>query len=324
MSFPRVSILMPAYNVEKYIGEAIDSMLMQTYTDFELILLDDCSTDNTAKIIKYYTDKRIVYHRNESNVGLANNLNIGLLMARGEYIARMDGDDISLPNRLQTQIDFLESHPGIDLCSCGLQMFGTESTVWIRDFDLEQVKITMLFYSPILHATSVWRKKSFERYSLYYDQIAFPAEDYDLWSRAIFFCKLVNIPQVLYKYRIHGVQVTKMDSRAIEKTREIQIKYLVRALPSLQSNFIDHFVDKFIHQNGITIQNVTTLKPLYRTIIEANKRDNFFDDNLLNDRLKRYYQALVFSLLKENKELYSFLLLDLRLTQLFKLILKWE
>lgn len=190
---PRASILMPAYNNGKYLNEAIDSMLAQTFTDFELIVLDDGSIDNTQEVVTAYTDPRVVYQRSQQNLGLAHNLNIGLKMARGEFIVRMDGDDISLPNRLQVQIDYLTSHPSIDLCSCGLQKFGQEEDIWLRETDPEEVKITMMFYSPILHATSVWRKASFEKHQLYYRQEAFPAEDYDLWSRAIFHCRMVNI-----------------------------------------------------------------------------------------------------------------------------------
>ena len=168
---PTISVLMPVYNCALYLVEADESILNQTITDFELIILDDCSSDNSAEIAKSFTDKRIIYHCNETNLGLANNLNVGLHMAKGKYIARMDGDDISLPDRFQTQIDFLESHPDIDLCSCGLQMFGTEITIWVRESNPEAVKITMMFYSPVLHATSVWRKDSFEKHQLYSLQI---------------------------------------------------------------------------------------------------------------------------------------------------------
>ena len=213
---------MPVYNNGNYV-EAIESMLCQTFSDFELIVLDDCSTDHSREVIESFADKRIIYHRNEKNLGLANNLNIGLDLARGEFIARMDGDDISLSERLQIQVDFLDSHADIDLCSCGLEKFGKETDIWIRETDPEQVKITMMFFSPVLHATSVWRREKFEKHGLRYRQEAFPAEDYDLWARAIASgLQLANIPQVLYKYRIHGVQVTKTDDRNL--VREIEIR----------------------------------------------------------------------------------------------------
>lgn len=317
---PKVSVLMPTYNVEKYIAEAIESILNQTFTDFELIILDDGSTDGSADIAKSFTDNRIVYHHNDVNLGLANNLNIGLRMARGKYIARMDGDDISLPERFQTQIDFLEAHPDIDLCSCGLQMFGTEDTVWVRESNPEAVKITMMFYSPVLHATSVWCRESFEKHNLYYDQNAFPAEDYELWSRAVFHCKLVNIPQVLYRYRIHGIQVTKTDDRRDEKCRQIQINYLKETLPHLSDSDIRLFVERFIEKKGITIKTVKLLQDLYRKVIETNKENLFFDSNLLENRLKRNYQSLIFDILKGRNDYFTLSFFDLRLTQMIKLI----
>lgn len=322
MKTPAISVLMPVYNCALYLVEAVESILNQTFTDFELIILDDCSSDNSAEIAKSFTDKRIIYHCNETNLGLANNLNVGLHMAKGKYIARMDGDDISLPDRFQTQIDFLESHPDIDLCSCGLQMFGTENTIWVRESDPEAVKITMMFYSPVLHATSVWRKDSFEKHQLYYDQETFPAEDYDLWSRAIFYCRLVNIPQVLYKYRIHGIQVTKTDDRVHQRNKDIQTNYLKKALPALNdadiSDFVNHFIGYDLN-NGIQLKQ---LKLKYKKILLANRTNKFFSDKLLAKRLKYYYQSYVFKKLSETKKPELNLYFELRLKQMVKLILK--
>ena len=105
---PMVSVLMPVYNTALYLREAMDSMLSQTFTDFELIVLDDCSPDNAEEILDTYDDPRIVRYKGEKNVGLSNVLNIGIDMARGKYIARMDSDDISMPNRLNVQVDYLE------------------------------------------------------------------------------------------------------------------------------------------------------------------------------------------------------------------------
>lgn len=322
MNNPTVSILMPAYNVEKYVAEAIDCIFAQTFEDFELLVLDDCSTDNTEEIVRSYSDKRIRHIRHKQNMGLANNLNVGLKLARGRYIARMDGDDISLPERLQTQIDFLEAHPDIDLCSCGLQMFGMEDTVWIRESDPEDVKITMMFYSPILHATSVWRRESFEKHNLYYNQDMFPAEDYDLWSRAVFHCKLANIPQVLYKYRIHGIQVTKTDDRVVLRDREIKLNYLKSTLPSLNIENRTHFVDLFCINADKTPEQINKLKIVYKQVLIANNQDHFFRQSLLARRLRRYYQSIIFNYLKTNKinVVNIKLLFDLRVKQIVKLI----
>lgn len=292
---------MPVYNAELYLSEAIQSMLNQTYTDFELIILDDCSTDNSAAVVHAFSDTRIVYHRNEVNSGLANNLNTGLKLAKGKYIARMDGDDISLPHRLQTQVDFLESHPDIDLCSCAMQMFGADNQLWIRDRDPEQVKITMMFYSAVLHASSVFRRDVFEKNNLYYNQETFPAEDYDLWARAAFYCRMVNLPDVMYLYRMHRTQVTSTDPRSAEKCREIQIRYLSEALPILCEEVVVSFVDGFISHKIRNITEIKDVKNQYLKIIKANISVSFFDQKLLKIRLNKYFQQLVYTFLQQYK-----------------------
>lgn len=265
---PRVSILMPVYNTALYLREAMDSMLSQTFTDFELIVLDDCSPDNAEEILDTYDDPRIIRYKGEKNVGLSNVLNIGIDMARGKYIARMDSDDISLPDRLQVQVAYLEQHPDIDLVSVGMQLFGAKEEVWIREQDPEKVKINALFHSPVLHASSVWRKDSFEKNGLRFEQGMVPAEDYDLWVRVLLKgLKLVNLPDVLYKYRIHDAQATLQTEKSAEKCRLVQLNYLRTALPSLSSKNLELFPKR--------------LWPVFF----ANLKDGFFDKKLLAKRL---------------------------------------
>ena len=265
---PLVSVLMPVYKTAPYLREALDSILAQTFTDFELIVLDDCSPDNAERVLDEYEDSRIVRYKGERNQGLANVLNIGIEMARGQYIARMDSDDISRPNRLRVQVDFLESHPEIDLCSCGMQLFGDRQEVWIRESDPEKVKIIALLFSPVLHASSVWRKDVFESHDLRFRQEMVPSEDYDLWTRALLdgLC-LVNIPEVLYQYRIRNDQASSQTELIKTKSREVQLAYLRAALPSLSEKSIRGFPRK--------------VWPVFF----ANLKNGFFDWNLLAQRL---------------------------------------
>jgi len=116
MKEPKVTVLMPVYNGEKYLNEAIDSILGQTFKDFKFLIINDGSTDGTADILKSYKDSRIKVTNNEKNIGLTKSLNKGLKMAKSEYIARMDADDISLPTRLQKQVEFMDSHPKVGVC----------------------------------------------------------------------------------------------------------------------------------------------------------------------------------------------------------------
>lgn len=265
---PLVSILMPVYNTAAYLREAMDSILSQTFTDFELIVLNDCSPDNAEEVLDAYDDPRIVRYRGENNVGLSNVLNIGLDMARGKYIARMDSDDISLSNRLQVQVEYLDTHPEIDLVSVGMRLFGAKEEVWIREHDAEKVKINALFHSPVLHASSMWRKESFERHGLRFKQEMVPAEDYDLWTRALLKgLKLVNLPEVLYMYRIHPSQATLQTDKTSKKSREVQTTYLKAALPSLSEKHVEAFPKR----------------PW--PVFFANLKFCFFDNKLLAKRL---------------------------------------
>lgn len=268
---PTVSILMPVYNTAEYLREAMDSMLAQTYTDFELIVLNDCSPDNAEEILNTYEDPRIVRYRGEKNQGLANVLNVGMDMARGKYIARMDSDDISQPTRLETQVNFLEQHPEIDLCSCGMQLFGAKEGIWKRSSEPEKVKIEALFFSPILHASSVWRKESFDRLHLRFLQTMVPAEDYDMWTRALVAgLTLVNMPQVLYQYRIRPNQATENTVKTSAKDLEISRNYLRMTCPSLSEQQIEGFPKKWL------------------PVVMANLKSGFFKRDLLTKRLWKY------------------------------------
>ena len=274
MTSPVVSILMPVYKTALYLREAMDSILSQTFSDFELIVLNDCSPDNSEEILDTYEDPRIVRYRGERNVGLSNILNVGLGMARGTYIARMDSDDLSLPDRLQVQVDYLETHPEIDLVSVGMQLFGAKEEVWVREENPEKVKIIALYHSPILHASSMWRRLRFEENGLRFRQEMVPSEDYDLWTRALVKgLKLVNLRKVLYKYRIHPAQATTRIDLTAEKDRIVQQDYMRATLPSLSEKNRKAFPNRVV------------------PVFLANMKSGFFDNTLLAQRLYKMRMA---------------------------------
>ena len=151
----RISIIMPAYNAEKYIREAIESILNQTYTDFEFIIINDGSTDKTKEIIKSYSDPRIVYMENEENSGIVVTLNKGLKCAQGEYIARMDSDDISLPDRFEKQIAYMDKHKDVGVLGTSIIIFGEGIKEQIYQFDskYKKAKADLFFNSSLAHPT---------------------------------------------------------------------------------------------------------------------------------------------------------------------------
>lgn len=155
-----ISVVMPVYNGEKYLREAIDSILNQTCTDFEFIILNDASTDETEEIILSYDDPRITYARNETNLQIANTLNKGIALAKGKYIARMDADDISLPERFERQIKFMEDNPDIDVCGCSMKTFGMQNVIYRVPKTHDEIMVKLLCGFALAHPT-IMGKRSF-------------------------------------------------------------------------------------------------------------------------------------------------------------------
>jgi len=204
MKRPIISVVMPVYNGEKYLREAIDSILTQTYTDFEFIILNDGSIDSTEEIILSYDDSRIVYVKNEKNLQIVKTLNKGIDLAKGEYIARMDADDISLPERFEKQMEFMEKNPDIDVCGTWYKTFGKNEYLHKLPVEHEQIKADLLFYCPLAHPTIMMKRSIFDTYE-YPDN--FPkAEDYALWTKLVEYYKFSNIPICLLHYRLHSDQ----------------------------------------------------------------------------------------------------------------------
>jgi glycosyltransferase involved in cell wall biosynthesis len=200
-----VSVLMCVYNGQKDLKEAIDSILNQNYTNFEFIIVNDCSTDNSAAIINSYTDNRIKLFTNETNLGLAASLNVGLQAAQGEYIVRMDSDDISLPHRLQTQVDYMNAHTNIGVCGSWIKVFGDANYCWKPKANAEYLRCKLLFNTPLPHPTWIIRHSLIKQHNLYYSQTMRRAQDYDFLVRMSAVSQLGCIQQCLLNYRYEFV-----------------------------------------------------------------------------------------------------------------------
>jgi len=225
---PLVTVLMPVYNGEKYLKRAIESILKQTFRDFEFLIIDDGSADKSAEIIKSFKDARIRLERNETNLGLIKTLNKGLGLAKGKYIARMDCDDISLPKRLSIQISFMEKHPKIGVCGSWVKIMGLKQEFVNRyPQKHEEARAYLLFNTPFAHPSVIIRKDTLEKHHLEYDENYKHAEDYELWSRIINYAKVSNIPKILLRYRTHDESVSKKNSSAqAENSNRVRLKLL--------------------------------------------------------------------------------------------------
>jgi hypothetical protein len=207
---PRVSVVMPVRDGERHLEEAVESILCQTLADLELIVVDDGSRDRTPSILAGLArrDPRVRVHTLDQWSGMSVALNTGLGLARGAYLARMDADDVSEPERLAVQVAFLERHPQVGVCGSWVRVLGTPA-VWAYPVDDADVRAGLLFGTPFAHPTVVMRR-AFLAGGLRYDaELRQYAEDYDLWLRgAQLRFAYANVPKPLLRYRLHPGQQT--------------------------------------------------------------------------------------------------------------------
>ncbi|MBK5721482.1 glycosyltransferase [Dysgonomonas sp. Marseille-P4677] len=214
MNKPLVSVLMPCYNVEKYVEESMNSILNQTYANLQIIAINDCSTDDTGKILERLAkkDTRISIVENEENLKLIRTLNKGITFCEGEFIARMDADDISLPTRIEKEVDFLLNNPDHDIVSTLFYAFRSDrpNKRYFHHSPLHDNELRgyMLFKSGICHPAVMIRKRVFTELNLKFEEEYLHVEDYALWSKAIYKTKVANINEPLLLYRVHESQVS--------------------------------------------------------------------------------------------------------------------
>lgn len=218
---PKVTVLMSVYNTEEeFLREAIESILNQTFKDFEFLIINDGSTNNSEEVIKSYKDERIRYVLNEQNLRLIASLNKGLDLAQGEYIARFDSDDISLPTRLEEQVKFMDLHPEVGLLGTQYESFPKKR---ISDglTDSKVIKEALLVSSNQLgHPTVMIRTSVIREHNLKYDKDALHVEDYKLWLDISEFTEIANLDKILLKYRRHGGSICS--NNAVKQNLNVQ------------------------------------------------------------------------------------------------------
>lgn len=243
---PKISVVMPVYNEEKYIGEAIESILHQTFEDFEFIIINDGSTDRTKSIISSFSDARIKV-LTQTNKGLTQSLNKGLSVSTGEYIARMDGNDISLPCRLQKQVEYLESHPRIGLVGAyylNIDEKGTEFKTYRYATDDKEIRRILWTDCPFCHSLVIYRTQCITEVGDYRERIG-PAEDYDLWFRISEKFLVANIPEPLHKVRVTVTGIT-LKNRINQIRAACLVRYLAQQRKDAGRDDLDQMKDEEI------------------------------------------------------------------------------
>lgn len=266
-----VSVILPAYNASNYIREAIESILNQTYNNFELIIINDGSTDNTPRIINTYDDSRIKLINNEGNKGLIYSLNRGIDVSRGEYIARMDADDISHPFRFAKQIKVMNQNSDIVVCGTYINYFGASKGRFSRCHPKqhnEDIKKSLLIRSAFAHPTVMIRASILKKYGIRYDENFKSCEDYKLWIDLASYGTFINIPVPLLNYRVSNNQISS-------KYRKEQLQ---NTLQCQDLSFYNEF-GFYINTSGLTLHEIRKLRDL--------SKDNEYVLPYLYQRLNR-------------------------------------
>ncbi|MHC1740434.1 MAG: glycosyltransferase [Anaerolineaceae bacterium] len=208
-----ITVLMAVYNGDKFLAEAIESVLAQSYQNFEFLIVDDGSIDRTKEIICAYKDHRIRLIVNDKNIGLSSSLNKGIELSKTDLIARMDADDISLPNRLEKQVEFMDLHPEVGVLGTAVQNISSSGKLIAgpRKIICEShlIKYGMAFDCPLEHPTVMFRKKVVKLVGGYRTEFVL-GEDHDLWLRLGSLTDFANLPQVLFHHRVNELSTTKV------------------------------------------------------------------------------------------------------------------
>lgn len=271
MNLPAISVVMPVYNAEKYLDEAIQSILTQTYKNFEFIIINDGSSDNSLKIIEKYKneDERIVLISRE-NKGLITSLNAGIEYARGKYIARMDADDISLSQRFEKQIELMEKE-NLDICGgdyLSIDIQGNLQSLNLTPRTHELCTVSLLSKVPFAHPTVMIRKEFLDKNYLKYGQSQYKkAEDLDLWIRMHEKgAKFGNVYEIIFKYRVLENSLSKVNDRNIRKeTKEMLNHFYLE-----NQKYINEILNKnFEHFNSE--EESLFVRAIYRVYLKRNK-----------------------------------------------------
>lgn len=223
---PKVTVFIPVYNAEKYLKECLDSILKQRFRDIECLTIDDGSTDGSAAIIASMQDDRIRYVKNEKNLGIANTRNKGLELARGEYIAFIDSDDISAPERLEKQVAFMEANPEVGICGGWIQEIYPDGTLIegeLRQYPAgdKEIREMMMWNCPIWNPSIMIRKSVIEAHGIRHNPQFISASDFDLFVKIGKVSRMANLPEIMLFYRRHENQITT--KRTFEANRNASL-----------------------------------------------------------------------------------------------------
>ncbi len=301
-----ISVIMSNYNTpEEYLRLAIESILNQTYQNFEFIIIDDCSTDNSLSIIESYSDKRIRIIKNEKNLGITKSLNIGLKAAKGEFVARMDADDISFETRFEKQVEFLKNHPDHIVCGTGVELIGDWQTKHSNKYicrhipPKDEFKIYLLFgnYPNIVHPTAMFNRTLLLKHNITYNESYPLAQDYRMWVSCSEVGECTNLKDTLLNYRVHGKAVSN-DKKELQKNIAVQI--MQEQLEKLSLKLTEEYSD--IHNSFLQHRKEYCMacKKWIKLLLKQNKICNVYHQKKFKSILwKKWVEITYYGIAKQ-------------------------
>ena len=289
MQIPEISVIIPVFNAAPFLKESIESILNQTFSDFELLILNDKSTDKSLEIIKKFQlqDNRIIIIDKAQNTGPANLRNEGINAAKGNFIALMDADDISLPTRFEKQIAVLKNNPEIGVCGTWFTFFGSEKNKIIKhSINSDAIKVSFLHSCNIGNPTVMFKKEVLG--DLKFDNDYVPVEDYDLWSRLLAKTSFYNIPESLLNYRQHNnnISKTKIDNvnRSVQKVKINQLHNLDIAAEDPK---IEFYLNAISYKKGLSPEEVIETITASHFLSSQNQKLKYFNQELLQKHITK-------------------------------------
>ncbi len=297
---PKVTIYIPLYNREKEIGRAIEGILNQTYTDFELLIIDDGSTDNSLQVVNSFKDKRIRLVRNDKNKGVVYTRNRAFELAKGEYLAINDSDDYSYPERIQLQVDYLDKNKEVGILGGQAKRIYSNNThdIWKYPCRSEEIKCRLFWGSSMINSTLMMRKDLMQKYNLNYNSNFPVAEDYDLFERAQEYFALRNLDRVCIEYYSHPDNLTNTQQELMNlKAFDINKRQLEKLNIILSPEQMYIWFKVFSYKFSFTKEELVELLSLGIEIISANKKNNFYYNEKLfiNELVKKIYNCFYHS-----------------------------
>ncbi|GIM30258.1 glycosyl transferase [Clostridium polyendosporum] len=301
MNKPKVTIFMPVYNSEEFISETVESILSQTFTDYEFLIVDDGSTDKTLDIIERYNDPRIKVVKNEKNMGLPYTRNLGLQLSRGEYFALIDADDICYKDRIKTQVDFLDNNDNVGVVSTHVKVFGKMSikdnirlhAFFNKKLNSEEIKAKLIFSNFISNPSAMIRKSVLIENNIKYRAEYSSGQDYGLWIDLLTKTNFHIISKKLLKYRFGHGNVTQKSKSKREAIHKILSKQLFENI-NLSYNEDDINALTTIMLKNKDVNNITDLENIYallEKLCNHNIENGIFNNSLLMKeiQMQRYY-----------------------------------